>query len=144
MKKLKLTQNDINEISQELQGGMKIFINKSTLEIKSILDWDFTFGDTDFWEDEFEKLQKEWDDYIVITKMESWQAFKIMEDFIEEVDDSLDKAELIKILNRKKPFANFKYAVESSKYREPWFQFRNKYYEEYVKECLENEKIEFQ
>jgi hypothetical protein len=52
--------------------------------------------------------------------MESWEAFQIMEDFIEELTE-----DLITILNRKSPFANFKAEIESSSSQQKWFDFRD-------------------
>ncbi|MBL7128422.1 MAG: hypothetical protein ISS16_05485 [Ignavibacteria bacterium] len=140
---MKITAKQIHEISEDLQTGMKVLINKETLEIKSILDWDDTFIDTEFWEEELEKIENEWTDYSVISKMESWEAFRIMEDFVAEITDERLKEDLRKILNRKSPFANFKSEIEASSYRQKWFDFRDLKYEDYVKEQLklENFKI---
>ncbi|GBD89199.1 hypothetical protein BMS3Abin03_03149 [bacterium BMS3Abin03] len=50
------------------------------------------------------------------------------------------KENLFKILNRRSPFANFKAEIDESDYRERWFEFRDKKYEEYVREeLLEND-----
>jgi len=139
-----LTAKQINEIAQELLAGMKVFINRETLEIRTILDWDTMYGDTELWDEELEKIEQEWASYVVLQKMESREAFSIMEDFIEEVKDLKMQQDLIKILNRKSPFGNFKAEVESSDYRQNWFDFRQRKYEEYVREQLENENIELE
>jgi hypothetical protein len=123
---------------------MKVFINRINLETKPILDWDQTSGDTEFWDEELELIEKEWTDYIIIEKMDSTEAFKIMEGFINEIDDKRLRDDLIKILNRRSPFANFKSEVEMSRYRQKWFDFRHKKYEEYVREQLKFENIEFE
>jgi hypothetical protein len=54
------------------------------------------------------------------------------------------KINLIEILDRKRPFANFKARIESSSYRQIWFDFKDKKYIEYVIKQLEinNIKIE--
>jgi len=140
---MKLTAKQINEIAQELEAGMKVFLNRETLEYKSVLDWD-DMVDPEIWEEEIEKIENEWTDYIVINKMESRDAFRVMEDFVDEIDDQRLKEDLIKILSRKSPFANFKAEIESSEYREKWFTFRIKCYEDYVKEQLKDENIEFE
>jgi len=141
---MKLTAKQINEIAQELVAGMKVFINRENLEIRTILDWDDMYGDTELWEEELEEIENEWTKYVVLEKMKSGEAFTIMEDFIEEVDDERLQQDLIKILNRRSPFANFKAEVESSEYRQQWFDFRDRKYEDYVREHLEEEKIEFE
>jgi hypothetical protein len=62
-----------------------------------------------------------------------------MEEYADSVDDEVFREGLIKILNRKSPFSNFKAEVESSPYRQNWFDFRLKKYGDYVKEHLEIE-----
>ena len=135
---MKITSEKINEIAQELEAGMKVYLNRETLEIKPILDWE-DISDNEIWEEEVEDILKEWSSYLVISKMESWEAFRVMEEFADSVDDEVFREGLIKILNRKSPFANFKAEVESSPYRQNWFDFRLKKNEDYVKEHLEIE-----
>ena len=135
---MKITSEKINEIAQELEAGMKVYLNRETLEIKPILDWE-DISDNEIWEEEVEDILKEWSSYLVISKMESREAFRVMEEFADSVEDEVFREWLIKILNRKSPFANFKAEVESSPYRQNWFDFRLKKYEEYVKEHLEIE-----
>jgi len=135
---MKITSEKINEIAQELEAGMKVYLNRETLEIKPILDWE-DISDNEIWEEEVEDILKEWSSYLVISKMESREAFRVMEEFADSVEDEVFREGLIKILNRKSPFANFKAEVESSPYRQNWFDFRLKKYEDYVKEHLEIE-----
>ncbi len=141
---MKISGKQIREISQDLQCGLKTFINRETGEIKSILDPNEVYSEPETWEEELEKIENEWIDYSVIEKMESWEAFQIMEDFVEEINDKRLKEDIIKILNRKSPFANFKAEIESSSYRQNWFDFRDKKYEEYIKEQLKIGKIEIE
>ena len=141
---MKISLQQIHEISQDLQTGLKTFINRETYEIKSILDNNEIYSDSEIWEEELEKIENEWTEYSIITKMESWEEFQIMEDFIEEFKDDKLKEDIIKILNRKSPFANFKAEIESSAYRQKWFDFRDLKYEEYVKEKLKEEQIKIE
>ena len=141
---MQITSKQINEIAQELEAGMKVYINKETLEIKPILDWEDSYGDSEFWDEEFEEIEANWASFLVIEKMESWEAFKVMEEFIEEVEDERLSEDLAKILGRKSPFANFKAEVESSPYRQNWFDFRLKRYEDYVREQLEGGDFSFE
>ena len=103
---MKITENQIHEISQDIQTGLKTFVNRETYEIKSILDPNDIYSDSEIWEEELEEIENEWSDYLMLPKMESWEAFQTMEDFIEEIKDYRLKDDLIKILNRKSPFAN--------------------------------------
>ena len=141
---MRLTVKQIVEIAQDLEAGMKIFINRENLEIRTILDWDDMYGDNGIWQEELEKIQYEWAEYVVITKMESSEAFEIMEAFVDEVQDKRLHEDLVKILNRRSPFANFKAEVESSLYRQEWFDFRLNKFIDYVKDQLESERIEFE
>jgi hypothetical protein len=140
---MKITKQQINDISQSLEAGMKVFINCQTLEYRSVLDWD-EMMDPEFSEKEIEEIENEWTDYIIVQKMESFEAFKVMEDFCDDLEDEPLKEDLLKILNRKSHFANFKIEIDSSDYREKWFSFRQRKYEEYVMRRLESEEIEFE
>lgn len=138
---MKLGKEQVKEIAMEVETGMKVFINRSTLEFRSIPDVD-DLSDYEFWEDEEEELESNEEDYITIETMSSGEGFEIMEDFVEEVTDAQLKKALIEALNRKRPFANFKAEVEASSHRQQWFDFRTKRYQEYVREALEDEGIE--
>jgi hypothetical protein len=133
---MKLTENQIEEITDEIESGMNVYINRDTLEFISIPDWDEFIGDTEYWEEEQKKIDSDWTDYFIIRKLESWEAFEIMEDFVREVSD-LDMVEkLAGTLSRKHPFANFKLRVESSVYREQWFEFRRNAYMKHVRKQI--------
>jgi len=43
---------------------------------------------------------------------------------------------LANALNNRKPFANFKFIIDNSEYRQDWFDFKQRYLERYVKELL--------
>jgi hypothetical protein len=141
---MKINSTQIQDIIQSLLCGMNVYINKETLEIANIPDIDELYGDTELWEEDITRIESEWSDYALITKLESREAFRVMEGFVDVVDDSRLKEDLIKILNRRSPFANFKAEIDDSEYRQKWFDFRNIKYEEYVKEQLEIEDIEFE
>lgn len=138
------TPKQIDEIAQEIEGGMKVFINLKTHEIKTIFDWEDSFGDTEEWEEEQAAIEDEWTNFAVITKMKSREAFRAMENFIREIYDVDLQQNLVRVLERKRPFAHFKEVVESSPYRKNWFDFRFSAAKDYVKEQLESEgfKIE--
>ena len=141
---MKIQTEQIRSISQDLQCGLKIFVNKETYEIKSIIDPDNLYSEPEFWEEELEKIENEWTDLAVIKKMESWEAFRTMENFVDEIENEKFKQDLMKILNRKSPFANFKAEIESSQYRQRWFNFRDNIYEEFVTNQLKSENMEFE
>ncbi len=134
---MKLTDKQVKDIAEELLCGFDVYLNKETLEIKTIPS-QFS-GDIlgDFWDKEYKEIEKEWELYIEITPMHSNDSFRVMEDFTQMVEDPELQKELTHRLNYKKPFANFKVVVESSKYRQNWFDFRQAKWEEYTREQLE-------
>ena len=86
-----------------------------------------------------EVKHKNWRKYIEITPMESHEAFKVMEYFIEEVKDRQMKNALITALKRHRPFAKFKSIVESSACRQQWFDFRQKEWGKYAWSRIEEQ-----
>lgn len=139
---MKLTSKQINEIAQDLEAGFKVYLNKETLEFEAVLDWD-EMTDSELWDEIIEKIKNEWTDVMIFEKFDSREAFHMMEDFLDQIDDKKLKEDLINILNRKSPFANFKYEIESSKYQQQWFDFRTMKHEEFVKRQLDLENIEY-
>jgi Uncharacterised protein family (UPF0158) len=133
------TPKQIDEIAQEIEAGMKAYINLKTHEIKTIFDWEDSFGDTEEWEEEQEAIEKEWTNFAVITKMESRESYRVMENFVKEIHDVDLQQKLVRVLERKRPFAHFKEVVESSAYRKNWFDFRFCAAKDYVKKQLESE-----
>jgi hypothetical protein len=138
-----LSKKQVYDISQELQCGMKVFVNTETLEYKSVMDMD-DMDDFGFWDEELEEIDNTWKKFFTIEKMSSIEGFQIMEKFVDELEEGYFRDNLIKILERKSPFANFKAEVESSKFREQWFEFRNAAYVGYVREELEMNGVAYE
>jgi len=141
---MKLTYKQIFDIADDLSCSMNVYINKENMEIRTIPDINSLYGDTDDWEVELDQIVMEWKDYVIISPMQSRANFLIMEAFIDEINDLSFQSVLINALNRKRPFAHFKDAVDNSDYREKWFEFRQTKNEDYVRSILEDEGIEFE
>ena len=125
---IKLSENQIEEIADYLDCGLICLYNIETKEIITITEFD-DYPDSD----EFN-----WDDIIEFEKMNSNDSFDLMIYFVEQLNDCLLKEKLINVLNRSKPFKNFKFQIDNSdEYRQKWFDFKNKSYVEYVKLQLE-------
>ncbi len=134
---MKLSEKQIKEIAENLECGMICYVNKETKEIKTMIDFDQSFGDTEIWEEEFEEIEKNIDQYLKIEKPSSREAYRMMTDFTEEVMNSQIKNRLIYALNRNKPFKNFKYEVDyNEEVRQHWFKFKSKKYQEWVGDYL--------
>jgi len=139
-----LTQDQIKQIAEELDCGMRCYVNKETGEIVSVLDFESWQTDNRGpWEDVLNELEENWDKYLEIERMESYESFKIMAGFAESVDNRELRDSLINALNRKHPFQNFKWIIDNSgPYRQKWFDFKNQRLIEWVKGQLENSDTE--
>ncbi len=140
MEKINLTNEQIKEIASELDIGMNVYVNKVTKEIKSIINFDHhIYADEELWEDEINEIEKNFDSYIQFEPMDSRQAFRVMEEFVETLDNSEIRKKLELGLSLSKPFRNFKDILENYlEYRDKWFSFKEKEYIEYVKEQLDD------
>lgn len=136
---INLTEDQIREIAEQLDSGMRCYINKETGEIKTVLNFEsWQTDEREPWEDVLNELDENWDKYFEIERMESHESFKIMADFAENVDNRELRNKLIYALSRKHPFQNFKWTVDNSgPYRQKWFDFKNQRLIEWVKNQLE-------
>jgi hypothetical protein len=124
---LHLTREQIKEIAEELDCGLRCFLHKTTGAFKSIpKDEDMEYAELESWEEDIQELEENWTDYLEFERMPSREAFQVMEDFAESIDNGTLKERLFRSLNRPKPFRIFKDEIENSGlYREQWFVFRD-------------------
>lgn len=130
---MELSDKHIEEIADLLDCGMLCFYHKPTGAIESHPDPNDPFFEGEEWEELIEKIEADWDNYIRFEKMSSREAFQVMEDFAGSLSDSPFQDKLFHQLSNRKPFQNFKYTIDNSKYREDWFDFKKKAYMEFVK-----------
>ncbi|MCC1485630.1 UPF0158 family protein [Winogradskyella immobilis] len=133
----------IKKIAQELDSGFNCYYNSKTDEIVAIPNFSQFTDDEDFKEafsDSLEKVKKHKTDFIKIEALESFESFKIMELFVEQMSEQNLKAELENVLANKKPFQNFKHKVDHSDFRQNWFEFKQKELEKKVENELERGK----
>ena len=135
---INLTKDQIREIAEELDCGMRCYINKETGEIKTILNFESWQTDNrEPWKDVLNELDENWDKYVEIERMESHESFELMADFAENVDSKELRDSLINALNKKHPFQNFKWVVDNSgPYRQKWFDFKNQRLIEWVEKKI--------
>lgn len=125
---LKLTETQIEEIADFLDSGLICLFNTKTNEIITITEFD----------DLYEPDELAWDNIIEFERMNSHDSFELMVDFVEQLENCFLKEKLINILNRPKPFKNFKIQIDNSgEYRQKWFDFKNIKYIDYVKSQIE-------
>ena len=92
-------------------------------------------------EDNFNKIENQKSDLIKFEVLQSFESFKIMEDFVAQLSDKNLQEELNLILIQKKPFRNFKYRIDHSDFRQSWFDFKQKELEKRVETELKTNKI---
>lgn len=137
----------IKSIAEEIDMGMICFLNTDTLEVEGVLGDSYNaFGDSDFkdfYQEVYDKVNR-WESFIRIEPLQSWQSFKIMEDFIETCipDDDSVKKRLWDAISKRKPFQNFKFIIDDSRHRQEWFDFKQSKLEQFVLEQLSSPDIE--
>lgn len=135
---LKLQDEEVKAIAEDLEMGMIVYISKETNEIKTVIDTDNFYADTEPWEEDLNEVEENYDKYLEIEKMDSPESYRVMEDFIETVKDEELKKKLELGLSLSKPFRNFKDIIDDeNEYRNKWFTFRDERYIEFVKEQIE-------
>ena len=139
---MKLTQDQIKELAENLQLGYTVYINPDTDEIKYLIDEDKYPDARNIFGEELDEIDT-WDHVVELREMPSFEAFRVMEDFAYKVDDDFHD-DLMETLNKGKPFANFKELVESSEYRKEWLEYRDQRYLEYTERLLREEDIEYE
>jgi|SRR5690606_6227160 len=136
---MKLTDEQIKSIAEDLDIGMKVYVHMETNEIKTIIDLDQHFdADTKAWEEDINEIEENFDKYFQFERMDSRESFQVMEDFVETVEDKRLREKLELGLSLSKPFRNFKDIIDDeNEYRKLWFEFRDARNIEFVKEQLE-------
>ncbi|QCE40020.1 UPF0158 family protein [Psychroserpens sp. NJDZ02] len=135
----KVHQNIVKEIAQELDCGFNCYFNSNTDEIITIPNFSHFFDDEEFKEtfrESIEKIEKQQSDFMKFEPLESFESFKIMERFIEQLADDDFKMELENVLTNKKPFQNFKHKIDQSEFRQSWFEFKQSALEKIVENQL--------
>ena len=144
---MKISNEILNEIAENLEMGFSCFLNKETAQLITIpkeidfLDneFDHEFGD-EFkeWQDDIEIVKNSPDNFFHIESMDSGESFRIMKDFIETVADKELKERLLLAIHVRKPFAHFKSEIDNSgSERERWFEFKKQRFFDWVKHQLE-------
>jgi hypothetical protein len=137
----------ISEIAQELDCGNDCYYNTKTDEIVSIPNFGQISDEDEFrtaFNAELKKVTKNKREFIKIGVLENFESFKIMERFVSQITDKQLQAELENILERKKPFQNFKNRIDNSDYRQNWFDFKKIELEKIVETQLNRGKASAQ
>jgi len=144
---MKLTEEQIKDIAENLGLGMRCFYHLKNGEIETTPDFlnaEWFGHDTEPWQETLDKLDENWGDYFEFEKMTSNESFEVMADFAEIVDNQRLQHRLFNALNKSKPFRNFKWEIDNSgKYRQKWFDYKNQRLIEFVKHQIEQHNREF-
>ncbi len=137
--KIKLTEEQIKSISEDLDIGMNVYVNLETMEVKSIIDTLQHYDvDTEAWKEDINEIEENFDKYFEFKRMDSRVSFQVMEDFVETVEDKKLREKLELGLSYSKPFRNFKNIIDNeNEYRKRWFEFRDARNIEFLKEQIE-------
>jgi antirestriction protein ArdC len=142
-----IKQNIVKEIAQELDCGNDCYYNPKTDEIITIPNFSNFADEEEFREcfkSELKTVKKNKADLIKIEVLESFESFKIMEQFIDQITDAEFKTELENIIQKKKPFQNFKNSIDNSDFRQEWFDFKKIELEKIVETQLNRGKASAQ
>jgi hypothetical protein len=130
-----ITKKIIKEISENLDCGFDCYYNIKSYEIVTIPSISMISDEEEFREvfgEELKRIDGQKSDSIKFEDLESFEAFKIMERFTEQLPENLLKIKLENVLRRKKPFQNFNHAIHNSVFRQQWFDFKLKELEKIV------------
>jgi hypothetical protein len=135
-----ITPEKIKEIAQELDCGMKCFYHIATGEIESYPDElkGYAGFEEEFWKDTIKKVTKNYKQYISFEGMESHESFRLMETFIDNIEDRKTRTYFEEAIQRRKPFQQFKACLqEYDGLQQQWYQFKNEELIKWVQGQLE-------
>ena len=138
---MNLTDKQFAEIADNLLAGMIVVLEKKTGKIDfHPEEMDYFFDDEENpWKELIDKVEENPEEYILVEPMPSYESFKVMERFANRLEVGDVKTEAIRALNMRKPFRNFKDVVESSEYRQDWFDYQLQENIDWVKRQVELE-----
>ncbi len=138
---MKIPKETIKEIAENLDCGLKCYLNKKNGTIITLIDKlnPMVYGEEEFDSEELEELEENRSDYLKIDKMDSNSSYDVMWDFTKQISDARFTTKLKRILNGKKPFRNFLWELENSNCRKDWFTYKQNRYNDYVKKIIKRE-----
>lgn len=136
---MKITEESIAEIAELLECGLVCFYHRPTGAIESMTNPDSIYFESGPWQDVIDKVESDTENYIRFEQMNSNEGFRLMENFASSLADSEFRQKLFDKLSRPRPFQHFKVLIESSNYRQDWFDFKSQAYKDFVKGQIELE-----
>jgi len=130
------TEAHIEEIAELLDCGECCYFHIPSGTIEHFPDPDYSMEELERWQEIIDKVNADRDNYLYFEKMDSNQAFRVMEGFAITLTDEHFRNRLLNLLSQKKPFSKFKYAIDTSNYRQMWFDFKKEAYINWVRAQL--------
>lgn len=127
----------IKEIAEWLDTHHVVFLHQETQEILTypVAENGFTDEEFDYIEQEvMEVVNADPGQYIRFDPLDSRESFQMMEDFIETIKNERIRARLIDAISIKKPFRNFRNAVEDEGILDDWYAYKDAYLQMYVRD----------
>jgi CRP-like cAMP-binding protein len=125
----------IKEIAEYLDAGMKCYYHIATGSVEYCPDEPF---ELESWQDIIDKIEENPDDYIAFEAMESRESFRMMENFIESIEDSNTRQRFEDAIAYRKPFQNFKQLLANyPDLRQKWFTYKEQGFIAWVQEQLD-------
>lgn len=133
----------IPRIAEMINCGMVCYLNPETLDLAEIphgVMEGTSDAEDSLFRNDLKMTWGKWSNVIVIEPLQSFDSFRIMESFADEVIvDPSFKSALFSSLRQGKPFRHFKYLIDDSPDRQQWFDYKQSMLETYVERILKTE-----
>ncbi|MBC7773911.1 MAG: hypothetical protein H7246_00625 [Phycisphaerae bacterium] len=128
----------IKEIAERNDTGEVVFLHKQTHEILSYPAPDRSgYNEYDYLAEEVLAITDAAPDlYIQFDPPDTRESYKIMEGFVETLQNEKLKVLLLGSLNSKKPFRNFRNAIEIEGIEDGWYDYKDAYMQMSVRDKL--------
>ena len=135
-----ISEETVREIAEMLDCGHICYLNPDTIETVFVLNpasWKY-YEESEMDSVNLEKVES-WERRITLTPPESFESFKFMEGFVDELPESESslRNKLRSALSHSHPFARFNAVIDSCPYRQEWFDYKQKCLEAYVCEVID-------
>jgi CRP-like cAMP-binding protein len=125
----------IKEIADYLDSGMNCYYHIATGSVEYCPNEPF---ELESWQDVMDKIEENPDDYIAFEAMESRESFRMMENFVEGIEDSNTRQRFEDAIAYRKPFQNFKQLLANyPDLRQQWFTCKEQGFIAWVQEQLD-------
>ncbi|MFA8436067.1 MAG: UPF0158 family protein [Marinifilaceae bacterium] len=132
---IKLSDQHIKEIAQDLEKGLTCHIHCKTGKIISFPEVDLAdFGEEDQWFEDRREVEENWVDYLVILPPSPKEVLEMIRQFLESVDAGGYRNSLLQSLEMAHPFREFKKSLHDfPTLRKEWFRYKDEKYRNWIR-----------